>query len=174
MDANFFQSWKFALLITAVGMIAISGYRIVFGKDLATRMAETRIARSYPNGVPSDLLMNRQVAAATPYVSVQFTLGQLSRYFTSINYIVGWEPVNERAFVLRARAEDALTKQKMEWAFQLVSLEGPQVGGQLIGTFTGPAVAIESAAYNRENVSEEDLAALLIEIIPDVRQQPRQ
>ncbi|MBB5278617.1 hypothetical protein HNR26_004718 [Rhizobium rosettiformans] len=44
----------------------------------------------------------------------------------------------------------------------------------MIGTFEGPAVGIDSMAYNRETVSDEETVQLLLHIISELSPVPLQ
>lgn len=171
MQRDYLKSWKFSLTIVAALTIPITGYKLMFGKDVATRIEERRLAVAFPNGRPNDEIMKHQVAAARPYVGLQFSLGQLVRFLQSRNVDISWEPVDHRTFVLRASGIDVLTTEAAEFAFQFVLLDGPVVEGQLIGTFVGPAVGLEGMALNREPLNDIGIAMMLADIVDDVRRQ---
>ena len=171
MNAQFFQSWRGALLIAAVISIGMSGYKAIFGPDTATRIAQTRLL---PGGQPSQNLLNRQVAAARPFVSAQMTLGQLIQHMQSFNYDIYWELVDTETFLMRAEAENALTREQVEFAIQFVALNGPEKDGKVIGVFTGPAVGIESMAYNRVTMSEEETVQFVLSILSAISPVPLQ
>ena len=152
-------------------MITITGYKLMFGKTGATRIAERRLAVAFPDGRPNDEIMKRQVAAARPYVGLQFSLGQLVRFLQSRNVDISWEPVDHRTVVLRASGIDVLTTEATEFAFQFVLLDGPVVEGQLIGNFVGPAIGLEGMALNREPLNDIGVAIMLADIVDDVRRQ---
>jgi hypothetical protein len=173
LDLAYLKSWRFSLTIVAALMVPITGYKLMFGKDVATRIAERRLAVAFPNGRPNDEIMKRQVAAARPFAGLQFSLRQLVGYLQSQNAELSWEPADHRAFVLRASGVDALTKEATELAFQFVLLDGPVVEGQLIGKFVGPAVGLEGMALDREPLNDIGIANMLADIVDDVRRQPR-
>lgn len=168
MNAQFIQSWRGALLIAAVVTVGVSGYKAIFGPDTATRIAQARMSHLLPGGQPTQEMFSRQVAAATPFVGVRMTLGQLTKYMHSLNYDIAWEAVDIDVFILRASGVDALTNQPFEFAIQFIALAGPTKDGRVIGVFNGPAVGIESMAYNRETVSEQDIADWIVSIFPEV------
>ena len=105
MNAQFFQSWRGALLIAAVVAVGVSGYKAIFGPDTATRIAQARMSRLLPGGQPTQDMFNRQVAAVQPFVSAQITLGQLTNYLQGLNYEIAWEAVDVDTFVMRASGE---------------------------------------------------------------------
>jgi len=109
MNVQFIQSWRGALLIAAIVTIGVSGYKAVFGLDTATRIAQARMSHLLPGGQPTQEMFSRQVAAATPFVGVRMTLGQLTKYMHSLNYDIAWETVDIDVFILRASGVDALT-----------------------------------------------------------------
>lgn len=171
MNVQFIQSWRRALLIAAIVTIGISGYKAVFGPDAATRIAQTRLL---PGGQPSQNLLSRQVAAASPFVSAQITLGQLIHHMQSLNYDITWELVDAETFLMRAEAENALTREQVEIAIQFVALNGPEKDGKVIGVFTGPAVGIDSMAYNRVTMSEEETVQFVLSILSAISPVPLQ
>ena len=174
MNLQFLQSWRGALLIAAIVTLGMTAYKAVFGPDPATRIAESRMARLLPGGQPSQDMLNRQIAAARPYVSARITLGQLARYMARLNYEITWEVVDVNAFVMRATGDDVLTRQSEEYAIQFIVLDGPVQDGRVIGIFEGPAVGIDSMAYNRETVSDEETVQFLLHIISELSPVPLQ
>lgn len=174
MNLQFIQSWRGALLIAAIVTLGMTGYKAVFGPDPATRIAESRMARLLPGGQPSQEMFNRQIAAARPFVSAQITLGQLANYMRGLNYEITWEVVDVNAFVMRATGDDALTRQSEEYAIQFIALDGPVRDGHMIGTFEGPAVGIDSMAYNRVTMSEEETVQFLLYVISKLSPVPLQ
>lgn len=50
INAQFFQSWRGALLVAAVVTVGVSGYKAIFGPDTATRIAQARMSRLLPGG----------------------------------------------------------------------------------------------------------------------------
>ena len=174
MDAKFFQSWKFSLLAAFVALSLIGGYKLLFGPDVATRVADTRsriladrTAQAFPDGRPSDDIMERQIVATTPLMSVNFSLRQLVGLISAGNHDIVWEPIKPDAFILRASGENALTKEKVEFAFQFVALDAPLRDGTRYDLFEGPAVALMGLALDREILTEEDIGAFLVSIMPD-------
>jgi hypothetical protein len=174
MNAQFFQSWRGALLIAAVVTVGVSGYNAIFGPDTATRIAQARMSRLLPGGQPTQDMFNRQVAAARPFVSAQITLGQLTNYLQQLNYEIAWEAVDVDTFVMRASGNDALTRRNEEYAIQFVALDGPVKDGRIIGVFNGPAAGIESMAYNRVTVSDEEIVQFILTIVSDLSPVPLQ
>ncbi|WP_186415477.1 hypothetical protein [Pannonibacter sp. P2PFMT1] len=174
MNAQFIQSWRGALLIAAIVTLGMTGYKAVFGPDPATRIAQSRMARLLPGGQPTQEMLNRQIAAARPYVSAQITLGQLANYMSGLNYEITWEVFEVNAFVMRAAGHDPLTRQSEEYAIQFIALDGPVRDGRMIGTFEGPAVGIDSMAYNRQTVTDEEIVQFLLHIISELSPVPRQ
>lgn len=172
MNAQFFQSWRGALLIAAVVTFGVSGYKAIFGPDTATRIAQARMSRLLPGGQPTQDMFNRQVAAARPFVSAQITLGQLTNYLQGLNYEIAWEAVDVDTFVMRASGDDALTRQNEQYAIQFVALDGPVKDGRVIGVFNGPAVGIESMAYNRATVTDEEIVQFVLTIVSDLSPAP--
>lgn len=174
MNLQFLQSWRGALLIASIVTLGMTAYQAVFGPDPATRIAEGRMAGLLPGGQPNQDMLNRQIAAARPYVSIQITLGQLANYMRGLNYEITWEVVDVNAFVMRATGDDPLTRQSEEYAIQFIVLDGPVRDGRVIGTFEGPAVGIDSMAYNRETVTDEEIVQFLLHIISDLSPVPLQ
>ncbi|MBB5278507.1 hypothetical protein HNR26_004608 [Rhizobium rosettiformans] len=78
------------------------------------------------------------------------------------------------AFVMRATGDDPLTRQAEEYAIQFIALDGPVRDGRVIGTFEGPAVGIDSMAYNREPVTDEEIVQFLLHIISELSPVPLQ
>ena len=91
-----------------------------------------------------------------------------------LNYEITWEVVDVNAFVMRATGDDVLTRQSEEYAIQFIVLDGPVQDGRVIGTFEGPAVGIDSMAYNRETVSDEETVQFLLHIISELSPVPLQ
>ena len=174
MNLQFLQSWRGALMIAALVTLGMTAYKAVFGPDPATRIAESRMARLLPGGQPSQDMLNRQIAAARPFVSARITLGQLATYMRSLNYEITWEAVDVNAFVMRATGEDALTRQSEEYAVQFIVLDGPVRDGRVIGTFEGTAVGIDSMAYNRQTVTDEEIVQFLLHVISELSPAPVQ
>ena len=174
MNAQFFQSWRGALLIAAVITIGVSGYKAVFGPDAATRIAQVRASKMLPGGQPTQEMFSRQVAAATPYVSARITLRQMTQYLEGLNYEISWEPVDVGIFVMRAGGKDPLTQQNEEFSIQFIALDGPTKNGRVIGSFNGPAVGVEGMAYNRAIMSEAEIVQFLLSVVSGVSPAPLQ
>ncbi|MAN47027.1 MAG: hypothetical protein CML29_06390 [Rhizobiales bacterium] len=172
MNAQFFQSWRGALLIAVVVTVGVSGYKAIFGPDTATRIAQARMSRLLPSGQPTQYMFNRQVAAARPFVSAQITLGQLTNYLQRLNCEIAWEAIDVDTFVMRASGNDALTRLNEEYAIQFVALDGPVKDGRVISVFNGPAAGIESMAYNRVTVSDEEIVQFILTIVSDLSPVP--
>lgn len=168
MNAQFFQSWRGALLIAAAVTIGMSGYQAIFGPDAATRIAERRMAALLPKGQPTQDLLNRQIVATRPFTSAQMTLGQFSSYMQGLNYDITWEAVDVDIIVMRSTAENALTRQPEEYAIQFIALDGPIKDGRVIGTFEGPAVGIQSMAYNRVSVTDAEIVQFILDVLSDL------
>jgi hypothetical protein len=173
LDRAYLKSWKFSLTIVAALMIPVTGYKLMFGKDVATRIAERRHAAIFPGGQPNAEILKRQIAVARPYVGLRISLHQLVSYLKSRNLELTWEPVDHRNFVLRASGIHVLTTEATEFAFQFVLLDGPVIDGQLIGNFVGPAVGLEGMALDREPLNDIGIAVILADIVDDVRRQPQ-
>lgn len=174
MKAHLFKSWRGALLVAAIVTLGMSAYKVLFGPDAATRIAESRMARLLPGGQPTQEMMDRQIAVARPFVSAGITLRQLTDYMQALNYEVTWEVVDVDVFVMRASGEDPLTRQTEEYAIQFVALAGPVRDGRVIGVFDGSAVGIQSMAYDRIAVSDEEIVQFILQIVFDLSPIPFQ
>jgi hypothetical protein len=154
-------------------MIPVTGYKLMFGKDVGTRIAERRLAAAFPDGQPNAEILKRQIAVARPYVGLRISLHQLVSYLRSRNLELTWAPVDHRNFVLRASGIYVLTNEPTEYAFQFVLLDSPVVDGQLIGHFVGLAVGLEGMALDRKPLNDIGIAVKLADIVDDVRRQPQ-
>lgn len=154
MDIRFLQSWKGALLIAAFITVAVTGYKAVFGPDVATRIAETRLRNTFPNGRPSDEVMNRHIVGGSVVSPFGLRLREFVGVFQGVTQ--AFEPVDARSFVLRFNRIDPVTRQPQEWAFLFRLVNGPE-DIALNSGFDGPAVYVVTMAADRVAVSQLEL-----------------
>lgn len=113
MNAEFIQSWKGSLAIAAVVTIAITGYKIVVGRERplpASQMVEQQAGHSILNGKLPANLRASVVLENTNGSNLHFTLDNLETFFKAINGKVSWESVDEKNFVMRIARENPLTQ----------------------------------------------------------------
>ena len=158
MDAQFLQSWKGALLMAAVVTIGVTGYKAAFGPDTATRIAELRQRAAFPGGQPSAEIMTRPIVGGPVVTPFSLTLREFLDAFEDVTQT--FEPVDERAFVVRLSGTDPMTRQPQEWAFHFGLVDGPQ-DVALAAVFEGPALHALGMAYNGVTLSPLELFTVL-------------
>ena len=80
MNAQFFQSWRGALLIAAVVTVGVSGYKAIFGPDTATRIAQARMSRLLPGGQPTQRVRHLVVTQHPPLREPRDLVGHHRRH----------------------------------------------------------------------------------------------
>lgn len=167
MNAEFFQSWKGSLAIAAIITIAIGGYKTAFQPDLATRIAERRIAAAFPDGQPSEGLRSRVVIENMTLLNLHFTLDELERFLTSSKAKIAWEPQSERSFILRGTRYDPLTQVTNEYAFQMQAREASDLP-TLDPQFKSGAIAVTAFSLNSKMADPQVTQNLLFQMESDI------
>lgn len=165
MNLQFLQSWRGALLIAGIVTLGMAGYKAAFGPDPATRIAQARTDRLLPGGQPPEALLNRQLVAGRPFVGTSITLAQFAQLFRQSKLTVTWEALGPESFIMRAKGQNTLTRQPVEVAAQFILLSGPVQNGRQIGVFEGPAIGITGIAYDREALTQDEIAQVLISMM---------
>ncbi|NRP73318.1 hypothetical protein ILFOPFJJ_04217 [Ensifer psoraleae] len=167
MNAEYFQSWKFAFALTAGFTVLMTGYKLAFRPDLPTQLAERRMATAFPEGQPSSALRSKLMTEGMTSLNLHFTLDEFERYMRSNNNEIAWEPENEQFFVARATRYDPMTTLTNEVAFQMKVREPSELPTHDPG-FRSGAIAITAIAFNSEMVDPRVTRNLLFQMETDI------